>query len=427
MFISKLIVHNFRSFTDEEIDFHEGINVIIGHNNAGKTNLLKALGLIFDNNSKKRLEIDDFNKSIDIDKYFQIDNVSNELIELFPPSIKISVILSESSDPKNEFSDDKNILFNWMISLTPTYKAKLTFEFFLPDGKDAQKYSAIVKKFVYENKISKSNFWNEIFPIFISKYISRIYVGDEKFKNRVELDSLNRFDFQFLDAIRDVESELFSGKNTLLKEVLNHFLDNEQTDNQELKKEFSDSSSELIESIKKRIDTKPILEYSHDVGASLGGTPDFHGKINEIDLFSALKLVIRKDNDILLPITHNGLGYNNLIYISILLSKMQKSLENPSNDDEYKIYPMLIIEEPEAHLHPAMQYKFLKFLKKNIGEKVRQVFVTTHSTHITSSVELDEIICLNKIDSDKLNISYPGKVFNPNSEEDQKSKKLLKR
>lgn len=80
------------------------------------------------------------------------------------------------------------------------------------------------------------------------------------------------------------------------------------------------------------------------------------------------------------------------------------------------------IEEPEAHLHPSMQYKFLKFLKENKEKKkVRQVFVTTHSTHITSAVLLDEIICLHS-ENGQTKIGYPGKVF-----PDDKSKKYVQR
>ena len=67
MFISQIEIKNFRNFKDCEIQFNEGVNVIIGHNNAGKTNLLKALSLVLDHKSSKRLEADDFNKSISID------------------------------------------------------------------------------------------------------------------------------------------------------------------------------------------------------------------------------------------------------------------------------------------------------------------------------------------------------------------------
>lgn len=52
-----------------------------------------------------------------------------------------------------------------------------------------------------------------------------------------------------------------------------------------------------------------------------------------------------------LPLKHNGLGYNNLIniYMLIKLTEIQKGRD----------FKILCLEEPEAHLHPAMQYKLL--------------------------------------------------------------------
>mgnify|MGYP002660992474 CR=1 FL=1 len=62
MYISKIDIENFRNFKNKEIEFNDGVNVIIGHNNAGKSNLIKALALVLDFQGTKRLEIDDFNK-----------------------------------------------------------------------------------------------------------------------------------------------------------------------------------------------------------------------------------------------------------------------------------------------------------------------------------------------------------------------------
>ena len=63
MYISKILIENFRSFEKTEVDFHEGINVLIGHNNSGKSNLLAAMALIFDNTVNRQLEVDDFYKT----------------------------------------------------------------------------------------------------------------------------------------------------------------------------------------------------------------------------------------------------------------------------------------------------------------------------------------------------------------------------
>ena len=64
MYISSIKIKNFRNFDNIDIDFHEGVNVLIGHNNSGKSNLLRALSLIFDDSVRKQLSVEDFNNSL---------------------------------------------------------------------------------------------------------------------------------------------------------------------------------------------------------------------------------------------------------------------------------------------------------------------------------------------------------------------------
>jgi putative ATP-dependent endonuclease of the OLD family len=143
-------------------------------------------------------------------------------------------------------------------------------------------------------------------------------------------------------------------------------------------------------------------------------------------MFSALRLVVEYETGIKIPATHNGLGYNNLIFMSLLLAKMQVHSDGNYLGSNAKVFSTLAIEEPEAHLHPAMQHKFLKFLTEHKAQKkVRQIFVTTHSTHITSAVSLDTMICLHNEAGETL-VGYPGKVFS-SSKDDIKSKKYVQR
>ena len=423
MYISKIRIKNFRNFKDNEILFNDGINVIIGHNNSGKSNLLKALSLVIDTQTSKRLDVHDFNKNISIDELKKVS-----------PKVSISVYISES-DNENLYSDDLVTVSNSLTKLESPYEALLTYEFYLPENEE-QKYVKAVSTAENTNEA-----WKIIQQDFLRLYISKIFGGDPELKQQADNESLQKFDFQFLDAIRDVERDMFSGRNTLLKEVLNFFMDynlknddakTEEERLEEIKKrreEFSSSAAPLIQTLQERMEEgkKEIIEYVNETGAASfnNAVPDFEGSLSDIDLFSALRLIIKDNGEKTIPITHNGLGYNNLIYISLLLAKMQATSDGKYLGGNAKVFPILAIEEPEAHLHPAMQYKFLKFLKKNKKKKVRQIFITTHSTQITSAVSLDEIICLH-VNDNNLYIGYPGKVFT-DTKEDQISKAYVQR
>lgn len=47
MYIGEVRLYNFRSYRNESIRLSPGVNVILGPNNAGKTNFLHALNLLF--------------------------------------------------------------------------------------------------------------------------------------------------------------------------------------------------------------------------------------------------------------------------------------------------------------------------------------------------------------------------------------------
>lgn len=136
--------------------------------------------------------------------------------------------------------------------------------------------------------------------------------------------------------------------------------------------QFEEKAKLLLDLLNERMleGKKQILSYSKDIGASFDNTvPNFAGSITDIELYSALRLIIENKTGIQLPITHNGLGYNNLIFMSLLLAKMQVNANETYLGSNAKVYPMLIIEEPEAHLHPTMQGQLLKFLKQNLKQK----------------------------------------------------------
>lgn len=427
MFISKMLIENFRSFERTEVEFHEGINVLIGHNNCGKSNLLTAMALIFDHSISRQLEVDDFYNGITIEK-----------LKESSPKIKITMTISQSKD-ENLMSDELVTVSNWLISLETPYQAQVQYEYFLSSGEEEN----------YKKRVSGIDSEREIWKIIKSEYIRlytyKIWAGNPDNRVVADSDSLRKFDYQFLNAIRDVERDMFSGRNTLLKRVIDFFMDYEIKSDEKLdeiqkaekikerKDEFAENADGIIERLHMRLEAgnQEILSYAKDIGASFDKSePSFEGELTESELYSVLKLIIKQETGMTLPIDKNGLGYNNLIFMSLLLAKMQADSDGKYMGSNAKVFPMLVIEEPEAHLHPTMQDKFIKFLNKNIEQKkVKQVFITTHSTFITAAVQLDDLICLYR-DGTKACIAYPGRTFwegTDGTEINETSKKYVQR
>ena len=90
MKISQIRINNFRNYNDTTISLKEGINVVIGPNNAGKTNFLKVIAFL--NNRPAKLKLSDFNYNNLFDKH-KSDYKEN------PPKIEFSYIIEHSFNP----------------------------------------------------------------------------------------------------------------------------------------------------------------------------------------------------------------------------------------------------------------------------------------------------------------------------------------
>lgn len=96
------------------------------------------------------------------------------------------------------------------------------------------------------------------------------------------------------------------------------------------------------------------------------------------------------DTNETLPSGYNGLGYKNLIKIQLELIDYAKQIKEYVENS----IPIVFIEEPESHMHPQMQQKFIEYIdnfcKNNFGKDI-QIIITTHSSHIVNSTEFEKI------------------------------------
>ena len=195
----------------------------------------------------------------------------------------------------------------------------------------------------------------------------------------------NIFDIKFIDAERtgdDVKKETRKEINSFVKNNKNvmkfdSFKNNVETEIEKLLSPSIEKLASLFEDENNEIGLKK---------GSVSISSAVNANINIVDTYTTE--VKDTKYGYKLPLQNNGLGYNNLINIYMLIK-----LAELHQDNGFRI---LCLEEPEAHLHPAMQYKLFKYIRNLDDDNTlnQQIFVTTHSSNITAVAGLDNMFMM---------------------------------
>ena len=147
--------------------------------------------------------------------------------------------------------------------------------------------------------------------------------------------------------------------------------------------------------------------------------------------------------DVKLPEKYNGLGYQNLISIAFRLMSFRDDRTHEKkaakDEDADKIVPLhlVLVEEPEVHLHVQVQQVMIKkaysiltnspLLKNNNFET--QLVVSTHSSHIAREVKFENIRYFKRIPANSQCLIATSKVVNLTDTfgEDEKTEKFVQR
>ena len=138
--------------------------------------------------------------------------------------------------------------------------------------------------------------------------------------------------------------------------------------------------------------------------ATMGGMKPDETKIKIISTLQQRELlkgnttVVYDHDSSDLPEHYNGLGYMNLISMIFQIEIIRKEFMSNKKSRMSDIN-LLIIEEPEAHTHPQMQYIFIKNIKAILNTPLDkdgrtgrvQSMISTHSSHIVSESDFDDI------------------------------------
>lgn len=270
MYLSKVILKNFRKFKYLEVPFKDGLNVLIGENDSGKTTIIDAIRIALGTQSNEyyKLEERDFNDRneeliIECDFKFREreENKASHFVEWIT------------------FDENQN----------PVLKIKI---------------KAVIEK----NRIKR-----------------KISAGEEGVESNFDL--LDDLRVTYLKPLRDADNELIAKRNSRLSQILrNHslFLDKEKNHPFiEKVKKFNDSVNEYFEKEGKNI-IEIINRHLDDfLGKERKGDYNTSINITENDLISIL-------NSLNLTVSENkvGLGTLNQLYMALELLLFSSEIEN---------------------------------------------------------------------------------------------------
>lgn len=394
LYISRVVIKNYRNFKDLDVNLQHK-SVIVGENNVGKTNFIKALQLILDpslSDEDRMLSESDFNDSL-----------------------------------KNPMENNQEILIQIYIS---NYRRNVAIMTMLSDATvlDAEGNEVLLLSY---------KFFPHIDEFGKKEYQYEVYMRDDmsrKFGSR-ERKYLN---IKVIKALRDVEADLRNSKKSPVKKML---------DDYKISKEVLENiASEYKECGDRVLDLDEINDMTMHINerfSEILGNHDYDISLQamEVDLtrvLGSLKMLMANRS-----VSDSSLGLDNILYISLVLQMLKDKtvptfvsgseyselltkenseiidecyisnaggnyvLRTDLNEENYaSLYTfmadnghgnnavtLLAIEEPEAHLHPVYQRLIYKDV---INRNGFPILLTTHSTHITSVVPIKSLVHLHQ-------------------------------
>ena len=357
MYLSSLKLKNFRSFgsASHEIKFNKGLTVLVGENDSGKSAILDAIRIV--------LGTTDFSWYRINDSDFYNEDSSLE--------IEISC----------KFTDLSSIE-------TSAFLEYLTYE----DDDKGKKIPSLYLNW-------KCRYMQSFKP---PRPVSSMTTGKNGDGPVLSPESREILRVTYLRALRDAYSDMQSGRNSRLSQVVQNV------------PAISEGEADLEEGVElNELSLVGIFNLSNKLLAEYPALKAVKNQMTDIlknqmlldgdnlatrfevtgsdtadakkltSLLEKLDLTIDKDTTSLKGVP--GLGTSNIMSMACELLLRRSSQE---------ACQLLLIEEPEAHIHAQRQMKLVKSLQHEAEANSQQIILTTHSPLLASAVKLENIILI---------------------------------
>ncbi|WP_449105451.1 ATP-dependent nuclease [Pseudomonas mohnii] len=370
VYLSALTIENFRQFGHAghglKISFNEGVTALVGENDAGKTAVIDAIRYVLQTRDAEylKLQLEDFH--ID-DSGSQADTIT------------------------------------LMCTLDGLSKAEL---------------GAFAEYVTYKNKIGRLHIhWlaKRVHGSNLTRRWVDISVRSGEKGEGPSLDTGVRqlLASAYLKPLRDAEREMSPGRNSRLSQVLSSFpnidagndFDTAAPPATTLDAEalsvagMGDYMRHLVNKHSAIVSAEQAINNNYLAPLSLAGQPlTSRISFGEGGTEAArLKQILERLELGLLDHASGqsrgvyGLGSNNVLFMACELLLLGKEPDG---------LPLLLVEEPEAHLHPQRQLQLMEFLERAAkpGDGLRpvQVILTTHSPNLSSKIPIQNLVMMHR-------------------------------
>ncbi len=359
MYLAELGLSGFRAFADARVVFNPGVTVLIGENNAGKSGVVDALRLITDPLDGRRSLWPDS------------DDICRSGTHA---AFMLQMSLVGSSTELAAYSDAV-LLEPYAASGLAEARYVLNYQ---PPGPGEARGRAM---------------W---------------VAGGGAVADDPDPGARGRLRHVYLPPLRDAARELGPSGSARIRAIIERLLDDTTFTDTSGRRHDRDRFKAEVSVHLRNIETNPVLAKAADLvneplseltgGAQEQATDLGYGRAELASLVRGLRMRMADVGLEPRELAESGMGYANLAYIATVLTHLHAAA--------HADLTVLLVEEPEAHLHPQLQSVLLDYLKRTAELSQRatdsrwlgriQVVVTTHAPLLAAHTKVSNIVVLQR-------------------------------